>query len=453
MRISYRIILLASIILSTACSKDNSGNLSPEAAITSFSLGQFNVLHNDITYENKDTMVITQITNGRFKYDIDHINGLIFNTDTLPYGSVLNSVKTNVVATGTAYFHIPDSNDVYHNVLWTNSLEIDLNKPVKVIVISTDESYRREYTLQTNIYDANPDSMKWEGIASLPDDIAFANAVECNGTMAVLGFDGNGKPCVTKYSNEDNSWSNPVICNGLSQNVVFSSLSIHGGTFAVADGGNILTSEDCENWDNVKSGTLTEMLLPFRQTGDYGEAWAVTDNGWLASSSDLANWSEIQELPDRFPIHNISGLCYRLATNRNILRYIIIGTDGENIETLIWTKLSTENRWSRITVAEDHSLKCPAFDNLSMIMYDGRLYSFGGPMENFFESRDNGITWRECHSLLETYNTWNNYMQIPEAYKGIDIPFCSAVDSTNAIWLISSDSRGVWRGYLNRLHK
>lgn len=446
-------ILLTALVVFTACTKDTSGDYTPEAAIKSFSLGTFNILHNGITPAGKDTMVIDQMANGVIIYNIDNTRGLIYNTDTLPFGSVVKSVKTNINVAGTPYFHIPDSDNVYHNVQWTSNLEIDLTSPIKISVISTDDSYKREYTLLTNIYDADPDSMKWEGLASLPEGITYANAVDCDGTMTVLGLNNESEPCFTRYDGNSGEWTAPAPCIGLDRTVKFQSLSIHNNMFIINDADNILTSADCENWSNANPDTDIEMLLPFRQTGDYGTAWAITADGWIATSTDLEKWLKIQELPSGFPAKNLGGICNRLATNRNILRYIITGTDSENKETLIWTKLSTENIWSQVIPAEDHNLKCPAFNNLATILYDGRLYSFGGAMNNFYESRDNGISWRECKSIIETYNSWNNFMQLPKAYKGIDKPFCFAAGQDNSIWLMSSDSRGVWKGYINRLHK
>ena len=446
-------ILLAALVLFAACTRDTSGNYTPEAAIKSFSLGTFNVLHNGITAEGKDTMVVDQMANGVFRYDIDNVRGLISNTDTLPFGSIVKNVKTNISATGTVYFNVPDSDGVYHNVPWTNSLEIDLSDPVRVYVISTDDSYKREYKVLTNIYDADPDSMKWAGLAALPEGITYANAIECGGTMTVFGFNGDSNPCFTKYDEISDTWTAPARCIGLSRMAKFQSLGIHDNLFVISDGSSILTSVDCENWSNANPDTDIELLLPFRQTGDYGTAWALTADGRIVSSANLVQWSGIQKVPSEFPVKNLNGICYNLATNRDILRYIITGTDSENKETLIWTKLSTEGKWSQILLSEDHNLKCPAFSNLATILYDGRLYSFGGAMQNFFESRDNGISWRECKSIVETYNTWNNFMQIPEAYRGTDLPFCFATCTDNSIWLMSSDSRGVWRGYINRLHK
>lgn len=444
-------VLLAALLLTTACFNDTSEELTPQAAILSCSVGAFNVLHNDVTYDHPDTMVITAVPSGIYKYNIDNANGLIFNTDTLPFGSVINSVATNITSAGTAYYHVPDSNNVYKDVLWTSAAQVDLREPVTIKVISDDKSFTREYTLVTNVYAADPDSMKWETVASLPEGITPANALECNGVMTVLGFDNSSNPCITQYS--DNAWSSLSACEGIGPGAEFCSLTVHNGRFAVVENGAVLTSDNCMNWSDIESDEDIVMLIPFRQAGDSGTAWAVTEDGWLASSSDLQHWAKVQRVPDYFPDRNISGVCYRLATNKDIMRFVICGMDESGDETLLWTKLSAESQWYRISSSEDHNLKCPVLSDMSMIRYDGQLYAFGGPMDNFYESRDNGITWRECTSLRETYNTWNNYMQIPKAYKGIQEPFCSAVDSRNVIWFISSDSRGVWKGYINRLHK
>lgn len=461
LKINKAVLILAAIFVAvTSCNNSEDG--SSEASIKSLALGKFNVMHNDVTVDGKDTTVIDEIVSGIYEFDIDSKKNLIYNTDTLPFGSILSSVSTEISASGNVFYVVPDSNGVIQTVPWTKDFKIDLTVPVPIKVISTDNSYTREYMLSANVYQADPDSMSWNKVTSrLPDGLVPANAVAYNKGITLMGIDSDGSPC-TVWMDRSGKTTEMTRCTGLSQNADLKSVSTHNGEFIIADNNRICISSDCINWSTVGQENGIGTLIPFLQTGDGGTAWAITTDGWMASSTDLCSWTKVQKVPEDFPDREITAFCYPLENNRNIIRYLLIGNKTDADEALIWTKLSTESIWVKVEAAKNHSLKCPAFNNLSLIKYDNRLYAFGGKgrlgkdtvtaMSNFYESRDNGISWRECKSLIESFNTWNNFMQIPDAYKGYDGPFRTVVDSTNTIWLISSE-RGVWTGFINRLYK
>ena len=80
-------------------------------------------------------------------------------------------------------------------------------------------------------------------------------------------------------------------------------------------------------------------------------------------------------------------------------------------------------------------------ENLSLICYDNSILAFGAPYTDIYQSRDNGITWKES----KTY-------QMPEKFdfeKTTSVKV--VVDDDNNIWLYCSGSGQLWRGALNRL--
>ena len=461
-KLTRDIAILSLLILCVqSCSKNHLED-TPRAAITTLSLGDFNVLYNDFTEDGRDTVKVRVVSSGQVEFDIDNVNNRIFNTDTLPYGSVLNQMTTNISVDGTAYYYIPDSLGEMHYFQWSSTLQIDLREPVTIFAVSTDGSYERKYTLTANVYKTFPDSMSWSRMSHALPAMQIANAVELDGDFYVFGSDGSGSPVFTcQKADADVEWPALRNCGGLSANAGLESLTLFAGGMALTDNGCLFTSSDGATWTGTGSRNDIERLIPFRQNGGAPQLWAVTSDGQIVCSEDGIDWTVVQELPADFPCNDVNGVCFPLESNRNIMTYIISGTSPEYDEALVWTKLSTEQEWSRTVAATDRSYSCPKFENMSMIRYDGRLYSFGGkavrngtaisPMQNFFESRDKGIAWKECDKIWESYDTWNNYMQIPDACKNGDA-FVSAVDGDNVIWLISASGSGIWRGYINRLH-
>lgn len=464
MRKSGTIYFLAALLFSWVSCTDKSVSNSPEASVNSLTLGEFNVLYNDIKLDGTDTILVRKVTNGTVAFDIDHINNQIYNTEKLPFGSVINKITTNITATGTPYFQLPDSAGEMHTILWTKDVTIDLRTPVTILVKSDDGSYTRKYTLTANVYSANPDSMTWKKCTEpMPADMNCKDAIELDGRILVFGMNGAEEPCVTATDiSGTGKWSDLQICSGLDNEVDFRTMTRHGELLAVLDGGSLFTSPDGIVWTDAQADTRLSSLIRFRQDSDGGTAWALTSDGWIASSEDLSTWTAIQEAGSMFPTSDISAECYPLGSNTGILRYVLTGSCTNAGYAPVWTRLSTEDTWSLVETSSDHSLRCPAFNRISMFRYDGRLYTFGGQgfsgskevpaMHNFYESRDNGITWRECKSIRESYNTWNNYMQIPEAFRDSDEPCCFVTDHNSVLWFISSDLRGIWRGYINRLH-
>lgn len=454
------LILAGLTLLFTAC--EESRTYSPEAVITSYSMGNFPVIYHDINIQGHDTLVTRTVSGSTIEFTIDQQRNLIFNRDSLPLGSKVDSVKTTIYSSGLVMYRKMHNDGTYTDTLWSSSDPMDLTRPVTLLVISDDDSYTRQYTLTTNIHTVDPDSMTWRHTASLPATISGMKAVMCRGSVTVLGKDDSGSPCIIRRQSD--GWTGPLPCIGLDGNVITRSLTRHDGRLAVVDGNRVMTSEDGITWSEAGQDTPLSYLIPFTQTGDAGQAWAVSEDGWLVSSSDLISWTRVQQLPQTFPDMDMTGICYPLRTNSSIIRYIIAGidTDRKATHASLWTKLSNEQYWTEVETADGHSLYCPAFENLAMILYDDNLFAFGGssvinglhmnPMQGFYQSSDNGITWRDCNAFYDSFNTWNPFMKFPSELRGCTDPFCYTVDDNGCIWIITAGEKGVWKGYINRLY-
>ena len=467
MRKTLVILTLAvTMLLPAACDNDDYDK-SPEAVVTSFNIGDFLVYYKDINIQGHDTIVTRKVTGSTVPFTIDQQKNLIYNQDSLPKGSRMDSVTTSIFATGTVKYRKVRPDGTATDTLWSSKNAMDLRNPVTVKVISNDDSYVREYILKVNVHKIDPDSMTWNKLpGALPERLTEMRAVVCGSQISVIGLNADGIPCVICHDIDENGgWTPAVRCQGFDNIPDCKSLTLHSDKYFILDGTGLKYSNDCRIWSASDQNIPLRQIIPFLQTGDKGTAWAVTTDNWLAYSTDMQTWTKTQELPSAFPDCDISGFCYPLKTNKSILRYIIVGTDLDNYpsNSVIWTRLSSEDLWTMVEVSDDHSLKCPAFDNLSVIRYDEDLYAFGGEgilgdnvieaLSGFYQSSDNGITWRDCTAFFDSFNTWNRYMQIPEELHGCTSQFCQVIDGHNRIWIITSGEQGVWRGFINRLYK
>ncbi|MBO4499461.1 MAG: hypothetical protein J5732_04315 [Bacteroidaceae bacterium] len=456
--------LLLSSLLVLSCVKE-AGVQSPESVVTNFQIGDFYVLYHDITVKGHDTLVTRKVTGATIKYAIDQMKGLIYNEDPLPAGSIIDKVTTSVSGTGTVYWQKSRADGTLYDTIWSSKDTVDMTKPLKLLSVSEDGSFRRLYTVMTNISTADPDSMSWKEVPSLPVRMSGIKAVELDGRMIVIGDSLGIRTGVTSLSVGDgDSWSDFESCKGLSNPVKWT-ISVHSGSLYIVDGESLKMSDDGVNWTDVGQDTPMKALVPFNQTGDGGTSIGITEDGWIASSEDMTEWTKLQRVPDGFPETDIVGMMYPLKSNPAIERFVIMGNDGNglNTSTIVWTRLSTEKEWSLVEVLDANSLRCPVFSDPSFILYDGSLFAFGGiaslgdirieSLGGFYQSLDNGISWRYCNPIFDTYNTWNNCMQIPAQLKGCVDPICGAVDTHNDIWIITGGSKGVWKGHINRLYR
>ena len=90
------ILMLAALLSCVSCLKDDNTYKTPQAAITSFTIGYYNVRFHDMNIHGRDTMVYLRESGYMYPMTIDQVNNRIFNADSMAYGSDLSKVTTSV---------------------------------------------------------------------------------------------------------------------------------------------------------------------------------------------------------------------------------------------------------------------------------------------------------------------------------------------------------------------
>ena len=439
--------LLAVLLTGVSCLGETEKVTSPQAAITSFTIGYYPVRVHDINWHGRDTIIYETQGGVMYPMTIDQLNNEIYNIDSLAYGSDISAVTSTVVSTGTLFYCYADNTD--ESYLWSSYDSIDFTRRLLFTVVSTDGTYTRKYNVKVNVRTVFPDSLIW----SDSDDTGFPvltdmSVLERSDTIFCFGKDASGAASVTYRKVVNENWNGANQINGFSAADWKQGVTLCAGRFYTVSDGTLYGSTDGINWSSVKTGVKNL----FVSLNDDGLLWAVSGDNEIIRTSDMTEWVTVQSVPEGFPCSSTIITSYPLATNANITRWVLVGVSDDNPYASVWTMLTGDTVWTQVDAPDRTELRLPAVQNLSMIRYDGDLFCFGRGSEWFRQSCDNGITWYECNSYTEEFSSWNRYMQLPDAIKGSDIGLACTVDSKGSIWIMTEDGQ-VWRGAINRLNR
>jgi len=441
------ILMLAALLSCASCLKDDNSYKTPQAAITSFTIGYYNVSFHDMNKWGRDTLVYVREGGVMYPMTIDQVNNRIFNTDSMAYGSNLTKVTSTVYGTGTVGFRYLDDPAITY--LWKSSDSIDFTRGLQFVVVSNDGSYTRTYDVQVNVRKVFPDSLLW----SAPDTTAFPilsglTSVVRDDTLFCFGTDTLGVPTVSFRSVYPGNWNGANTMTGITGSDWNHRVTLCNGTFYTVSGGSLYGSSDALNWSSVKSGIRSLIV----SGEDYGTLWAVSQDGNLLKSSDMTEWTTVQSIPENFPDSAATMFSYSLSTNASLTRSVLVGLADDTLNASVWTILTGDTLWTQVDTPAKKDIRLPAAPSLTVLRYDDALFSLGQGFDSFRQSNDNGITWYLCNSYAETYSSWNRYMQLPDALKGYASGMTAATDSKGYIWIMTDDGR-VWHGAITRLIK
>ena len=441
------ILLLAGLLSCVSCLKDDRSSKTPQAAITSFTIGYYNVKFHDFNIHGRDTLVLVREGGVMYPMTIDQLNNRIYNADSMAYGSDLSKVTSSVYGTGTISYIYTDDPEQKH--LWSAFDSIDFTRKLQFIVTSTDETYTRIYDLDVNVRKVFPDSLIWSDAdtTGFPALSGIVSAVR-NDSVFCFGTDTAGMPSVSAHDITGGNWNGSNHMSGLTSNGWKHRVTVCNGKFYTVDNGSLMGSEDAVNWSSVKTGIKSVIV----SGQDYGELWAVSADSNIVRSADMTEWTTIQSLPYDYPDSAAVVFRYPLATNASLSRCVLAGLADDTLYASVWTILSGDSIWTKVDIPANRSLRLPAAGSLAIFRYDGAFFSLGQGLEGFRQSNDNGITWYMCDSYVEDYSSWNRYMQLPPELKGYESGFAVATDSKGFIWIMTDDGH-VWHGAITRLIK
>ena len=381
------------------------------------------------------------------EFIIDNDNNLIYNKDSPPYQTRIDSVFPSFTFVSTAGAAlIVDGDTVY----LTGNDTVDFTvQPVKLINYASDGIHFKEYDIYVNVHQVEPELFVWTQLceAVYQHEGSSQKALQKDGAFYVLVSSGLKN---NLYVSEDASQWQAHAVEGLPQNMDFRQALVFNGKFYVASEGKLYASDDASVWNETSHSDyeFVNLLYVFND-----ELWAVVRNVQtgaitFAGSRDAQIWMEGVALPEKFPISDYAAFTFESRTGK--AKAMVMG--GITAEGVVCnTRWCTEDG----SLWVDYSVEQPEFGSLSgaaVVYYADRLLMFGGVDANnqlfegpILESYDEGLHWAAPDTTLN---------KLPETF-AVRTNQSAFVYGTS-IYLFGGRTRtqvfsDMWKGKLNKM--
>ena len=449
---SFCLMALTMMLAFTSC-LETDGELAvkyyPYAMLRSVKINNIDTKYVVKATDGSDSTIVKTVKGENYPFAIDQEKCEAYNVDSLPVGTNITRVSTDIKCDGIAYLYV-DSLQKYE--LFVESDSFDFTNPLRILVSATDGSYSREYKISLNVHTLDPNQLYWNKMAVNPAaSSADVRMLVKDEALYLFGCDAEGSVSLfTAVASNASAWESKSVA-GLPLSPNMNSLVQYAGSFYIAADGKIYASADGEAWESVACEANVTTL--FAASDKDNVLWAVANDS-LACASDVASgFTAVQPLAVNFPLYNLSSIVAPLRTNMNINRFTLIGNASQGAQPQVWSRLSSERKWVNYSPSSYNTKLCPSLESLVVFTYDDRFYAIGGKgtangaevaaLSTIYISRDNGLTWEASDE---------DGPSLPAELAGIDAPFTAFVDGNGNIWLaVCGENGAIWRGRMNKL--
>lgn len=325
-------LLLMTVAMMMSClnSSDSDSTSYTDAAISSFSIGNLQRTIHTTSSTGADSTYTTTVSGAAYDFEIDHTGCRIFNPDSLPMGTDVSRVLVSMSAYNNGTILIKDvASDTLR--LYNSTDSLDFTKPRIITALSSDGQGTRNYTVNINVYQEDPNAFVWKLMSNdwSPEKTDDAEDNLPPGIKCILG----------RSTKEEYALSTD-------------------NRMMVLNDGSTEWEEDLLN-DDAK-------LLPTEDVSLVCYPMALTPNTdyvLIAGNRDA----------NAYPQETIARVWRKTVDN------------DEQAERGVWTYMERP---------ADALYQLPRMENLSLIYYDDSILAFGMPFTDIYQSRDNGITWK-----------------------------------------------------------
>lgn len=370
-------------------------------------------------------------------------DGIIFNPDSLPYGTLPDSIKVKVSynSPSAVKFYMYKAGELRRVMDYANdsALFFASYPDCRLEITSSDGTVKRVYHVKVNVHKTIGDSIIWH---NYPDgqaveawnDVARITdqRVDTLGTTLywLAEYDGASQQVKTaSLLGAMDQWSAAAALNveGSALLNLQSVVSWNTNLFAVGKtDGKLYASEDGKTWvmmsDAYQFVNVLGVLESHYSIGGMSipsALYTILKDGdvyYAASTKDGSTWSMQSALPSNFPISGyvrpISVGANRQGGNRTSRLYVVGGKDASgNLQPYTW---SCDGGVDWVNISSD--LVPPAMTGASVVrytldsehphlfwlLYPGRLADGSVASEIYF-SRDCGISWHRLKRYFPKY--------------------------------------------------
>lgn len=459
-RFLYNMLLpLVGAVLFASCieSDDNEFVLYDDVAITSFKISSSKILtHTTSSTGGDSTYYATSTAVSAVPFSIDHVNGEIYNPDSLPYGTNPKNLLCEYTAKNNAVVGLESLvGDSVSYLTTTDS--VDFSQPRYVRVYSSDNQTTRRYKITVNIHKEQGDLFQWKKMASVSAFASMDNVktVVFGGNIWAFGVE-NGQ--TVSYMSGIADGSNWVKSANAFGPEAYANVVAAGSRLLVLDGSILKESADGLTFTEVAVASNLSRLIGASTT----ELYAIATDGSLMLSKDGGlSWSadKCDDELEKLPVQDISYTCSAFGYVGDTDYAVMVGNRSvtaypDEKHAMVWRKVVEHSadragQWSLIEFDGSMYFPLPRLANLALFSYGSSLMAFGGAgiggcteeaFKNVYESRDGGITWKVSKTVI-----------LDSAFDKNATSLSVVADENNYIWIVCCGTGEVWRGRLNKM--
>ena len=414
----------------------------------------------DFSFAEQDTC--PDIEN--YVFNIDQMKGLIYNLDSLPYGSKVDFIcPTLTLQSSNGELYMNDS-------IWEEGDSVDFTSPVILKNTSADGLMTRTYTVNVNVHQVDPDSMIVAQYSNtFPTESTKSKLVRLtNGEFRC--FFPSAASGLSAYISENSmaDWQQQTV-TGLPEMMNVQSLCVFDSKYYISSGaGNLYVSVNGLDWSLTGDGTKIVTLF-----GSIKRKYITEENLYYliglaknasgeicpAKSVDGINWTIGSKLNDDFPVSE-----YGVAKGSTVtgVQYYTVATGLRSDDSYCSSIWSTENGLDWVLVRDSKSTSMPASNKkgVSLFYYDGSLVCLGGINssgefnKNIYVSKDHGKNW------IAPPDNWifyplDNGLAYGSAYVELIEDTVNDKDR-EFIWIFGGQTEAgtspvIWKSYLNKM--
>lgn len=400
------------------------------------------------------------------KFTIDQLNGEIFNSDSMPFGTEIGKVVCTIQYMNSyAIGGIQVRQEAVSDTLaWWNATDsLDFSKPVKFKVYAFDAVTTKEYYAQVNIHQVVPDSMVWTVYADRVWDepvreqkvMVYAGGTNEAYYMYVRPAAGAGYRLLQSPVTDARQWTELALTGLPDDKLRLSQLTEYNGNWYVpSSDGALYMSANGQDWQLMEETPAVMYLLGAIPKGEKQSpvlCGIVKENDGLrfTAMGEDRKWTSGDVVPEGFPITGFGASNYSAMYHNYLM--VVAGRDKNN--ALVNTSWGTMNGTGWVLLSDVESAPFNTREGVMLTQYDDRLFLIGGldaagkALKDIYTSTDYGVTWALSDSLVV----------MPADYTARG--FSSVQVDKEQFMLIfggktspeSNEMNQVWRGRINRL--
>lgn len=301
-------LLLATTVAS--CNKKDEPTTSTESNYSSYSYSTTLVSAFSLKANTKIAVGLDSVT-----FAIDQERGLIYNADSLPYGTRVTALCVNVTSASTVASRqfIVKNGTVQKDTIITyrsgSNDSIDFSGDVTLRVTSRDGVNTRDYKVKVNVHQQMPDLIVWDqsrrrDLPNVSSTLRASKTVMLNGSFMCLVDDNGSYVLSTTDDPMTGSWSKKAITFPFVPQVKSFTASVQG-LYILDETGELYSSADMgTSWShcgvswNAIVGAYDDRILGVKNDG----------TSWVHDEYPARDGFVSQKLDSNFPVSGMSQL-------------------------------------------------------------------------------------------------------------------------------------------------